>query len=57
MHTLPGSNEDEEIENFGGNEQEVVFGQFAKVYSAKFFELKHPRKFIPAKYKKAASFI
>ena len=31
------------------------FGQFATVYSAKFLELKHSRKFIPAKYEKTGS--
>ena len=35
----------------------AFFGQFAKVYSGEFFELKHPRKFIPAKYEKVGSFM
>lgn len=33
------------------------FAQFAKVYSAKFFKINHPRKFIPTKYIIYANFI
>ena len=41
-----------EEESFAGRKFRVFafFGQFAKFYSAKYFELTHPRKFILTKY-------